>query len=39
MIEILIVASSAMLGVICALFVFQIIKNKKRESVKNSRQC
>ena len=31
MIEILIVASSAMLGVICALFVFQIIK-KRRES-------
>jgi methyl-accepting chemotaxis protein len=29
MIEILIVASSAMLGIICALFVFQIIKKRK----------
>ena len=34
MIEILIVASSAMLGVICALFVFQIIKIRKESQLK-----
>ena len=34
MIEILIVASSAMLGVICALFVFQIIKIRRKSQLK-----
>ena len=34
MIDILIVASSAMLGIICALFVFQIIKIKRESQLK-----
>jgi hypothetical protein len=34
MIEILIVASSAMLGVICALFIFQIIKIRRESRLK-----